>query len=83
MVAILDEIVSFNLFGRILASVPVQGRTDIFEQRIEFMKIRQEDRDKIIKFIFEREFWIEKYFRKFLLFFAIVRRGMIQRKRKV
>lgn len=55
MVAILDEIVSFNLFGRILASVPVQGRTDIFEQRIEFMKIRQEDRDKIIKFIFESE----------------------------
>ncbi|MBE5943913.1 MAG: flagellar brake protein [Lachnospiraceae bacterium] len=54
-VAILDEVICFNLYGRILASTSVRGRSDIFEQRIEFMKISQEDRDKIVKFIFESE----------------------------
>lgn len=55
MVLIIDEFVSFNLFARILDSLPVQGHSDMFEQRLEFMKIRQEERDKIIRFIFESE----------------------------
>lgn len=55
MVSILGEIISFNLFARMLSSVPVQGRTDMFEQRMEFLKISQEERDKIIRFIFESE----------------------------
>lgn len=54
-VHILDEIVGFSLFARILDSFPLKGRSDLFEQRLEFMKIRQEERDKIIKFIFESE----------------------------
>lgn len=55
LVTILDEIVSINLFARILSNRFVQGRTDVYEQRLEFMKITQDDRDKIIKFIFESE----------------------------
>lgn len=55
MVAILDEYIGFNLFARILASSPLQNRTDLYEQRLEFMKITQEERDKIIRFIFESE----------------------------
>lgn len=54
-VAIIDEIVRFNLFARILASRPMANRHDLYEQRLEFMKISQEDRDKIIRFIFESE----------------------------
>lgn len=55
MVFIINEVVGFNLFARILGSTPVAGRSDLFEQRLEFMKISQEERDKIIKFIFESE----------------------------
>lgn len=54
-VLILDEVVKFNLYARILGSTPLKGRTDLFEQRLEFMKIRSEERDKIIRFIFESE----------------------------
>ena len=54
-VDILGELVTFDLFARILAGVAVQGRNDVYEQRLEFMKIEKEERDKIIKFIFESE----------------------------
>lgn len=55
MVSILGDILSFNLFARILSSVPIQGRMDMFEQRMEFLKITQDERDKIVRFIFESE----------------------------
>lgn len=54
-VNILDEVLSFNLFARILDSRPMANRHDLFEQRLEFMKISQEDRDRIIRYIFESE----------------------------
>lgn len=55
MVAILDEIVSFNLFARILSSTPLKNKSGLYELRLEFMKISLDDIDKIIKFIFESE----------------------------
>lgn len=55
VVSIVDEFICFNLFARILGNAPVQGRSDLFELRLEFMKIRQEERDKIIRYIFESE----------------------------
>lgn len=55
MVAILGEVIPFNLFARILSSTPVQGRSDMYEQRMEFLKITQDERDKIVRFIFESE----------------------------
>lgn len=55
LVHIEDSVMRFNLYARILANRSVQNRTDLFEQRLEFMKISQEDRDKIIRFIFESE----------------------------
>lgn len=54
-VRIIDEHFGFELFARILGSTAIQGRRDLFEQRLEFMKIRQEERDRIIRFIFESE----------------------------
>lgn len=55
MVSIIDEIVSFNLFARILSSSMLKGSSNIYEQRLEFMKISQDERDRIIRFIFESE----------------------------
>lgn len=55
MLLIVDEVAVFDLYARILASNLMKGRDDLYEQRMEFMKISQEDRDKIIRFIFESE----------------------------
>ena len=52
---IVDEVAVFDLYARILASNLMRGRDDLYEQRMEFMKIAQEERDKIIRFIFESE----------------------------
>lgn len=51
-----DELVfRLSLFARVLSSVHVQNHSEIVEQRLEFMKITKEDRDNIIKYIFESE----------------------------
>lgn len=51
-----DEYVfRFSLFARVLSSVNVQNHSDFFEQRLEFMKIEKDERDNIIKYIFESE----------------------------
>lgn len=55
MISFLNEILSFNLFARILSSTRIQGRSDMYEQRMEFLKITQDERDKIVRFIFESE----------------------------
>ena len=47
---IVDEVAVFDLYARILASNLMRGRDDLYEQRMEFMKIAQEERDKIIRF---------------------------------
>ena len=54
-VIIIEEHVRFKLYARVLASSLFNGRKDVFEQRLEFLKIGQEERDKIIKYIFESE----------------------------
>lgn len=45
----------FSLFARVLGSVQVQNNSGIVEQRLEFMKITKDERDNIIKYIFESE----------------------------
>ena len=45
----------FSLFARVLSSVRVQNHYEIYEQRLEFLKITKEERDNIIKYIFESE----------------------------
>lgn len=52
---IVDEMVTFNLFARVLASSLMRNRDDVYEQRLEFMQIKREERDKIVKYIFESE----------------------------
>ncbi|MCM1287130.1 MAG: flagellar brake protein [Clostridium sp.] len=54
-IGMVGEIIRFNLFARILSSTIMNNQTNLYEQRLEFMKIAQEDRDKIIRYIFENE----------------------------
>ncbi len=44
-----------SLFARVLSSVHVQNHSEIIEQRLEFLKITKDERDNIIKYIFECE----------------------------
>ena len=54
-IAILNAVHSFNIMARILSSNTIAGHSGLYEQRLEFLKMKQEDRDIIIKFIFESE----------------------------
>lgn len=54
-IAMVGELIKFNLFARILSSTIMNNQTNLYEQRLEFMKITQDDRDKIIRYIFENE----------------------------
>ena len=47
--------VNFKLFGRILMSRPIENRTGDYENRVQFMDVPPEDREAIIRFIFEEE----------------------------
>lgn len=47
------KVIPMELVGRILRSIPFQGRTDIYDERIEFINITKEKRDIIVKYIFE------------------------------
>lgn len=50
-----DYTFRFSLFARVLSSVHMQNHAGLVEQRLEFMKISKEERDNIIKYIFESE----------------------------
>ncbi len=54
-ISILDSVHDFNLMARILSSNAISGHSGLYEQRLEFLKMDQEDRDIIVKFIFESE----------------------------
>ncbi|MBR3598461.1 MAG: flagellar brake domain-containing protein [Lachnospiraceae bacterium] len=55
VLSVADLSFRFSLFARVLGSVHVQNHSEIIEQRLEFMKIDPDDRDNIIKYIFESE----------------------------
>ncbi len=46
---------SFSLFARVLACTQLANKAGLYELRMEFMKIKQEERDKIVKYIFDTE----------------------------
>ena len=54
-IAIFGAVHSFNILARILSNSMIAGHTGLYEQRLEFLKMNSEDRDIIIKFIFESE----------------------------
>lgn len=50
-----DAISSYKLLGKILLSQEIQGREGEYEHRIMFVNIMNDDRESIIKYIFEEE----------------------------
>jgi len=50
-----DHFDKFNLLARILQSSRTNNNAELYMQRLEFVKIGHDDRDKIIRFIFENE----------------------------
>lgn len=50
-----DHFDKFNLLARILQSSRTNNNAELNMQRLEFVKISHDDRDKIIRFIFENE----------------------------
>ena len=45
----------FNLLARVLSSTLMEGKGEVYEQRMEFLRVKSEERDAIVRFIFERE----------------------------
>lgn len=45
----------FSLFARVLSSTRMSNHPELVEQRLEFLKITKDERDNIIKYIFECE----------------------------
>ena len=50
-----DNLVELEVVGRILRCMPLNGKTGMYDQRVEFMNISKENRDKIVKFIFNEQ----------------------------
>lgn len=46
---------NFVVFGRLIASLPNRERPNLIEQRIAFEQITEQDREQIIRYIFDEE----------------------------
>ena len=49
------EVTEYKLVGKVLKSEPMENREDSFENRIQFVNMINDDRESIIKYIFEEE----------------------------
>lgn len=49
------SVTEYRLLGRVLKSEPIKNREESYENRIQFVNMGNEDRESIIKYIFEEE----------------------------
>ena len=49
------QVTEYKLLGKVLKSSPMENREDSFENRIQFVNMVNDDRESIIKYIFEEE----------------------------
>ncbi len=50
-----DKLKKYSLVARVLSSTLKEGRGELYELRMKFLRIGDDDRDSIIRFIFESE----------------------------
>ncbi len=50
-----EEATQYSVIGRVLLSDEIEGRKGEFENRVQFLDLNSDDREGIIKFIFEEE----------------------------
>ena len=48
-------VTEYKLVGKVLKSSPIENMEDQFENRIQFVNMLNDDREAIIKYIFEEE----------------------------
>ena len=48
-------VTEYKLVGKVLKSTPIENKEDSFENRIQFVNMVNDDRESIIKYIFEEE----------------------------
>ncbi|MCR5673921.1 MAG: flagellar brake protein [Lachnospiraceae bacterium] len=49
------QVTEYKLVGKVLKSTPIENKEDQFENRIQFVNMVNDDRESIIKYIFEEE----------------------------
>lgn len=50
-----DKMKEYNLVGKVLAIKPSENRKGVYEHRVQYVNMRTDDREEIIKYIFEEE----------------------------
>lgn len=48
-------VICFEVLGKIISSTPVPNRSNYYEHRVEFDAINNDDREEIVRFIFDQE----------------------------
>ena len=50
-----EKVKEYNLVGKVLAIKPSENRKGVYEHRVQYMNIGNEEREEIIRYIFEEE----------------------------
>lgn len=50
-----DKVKEYNVVGKVLASRPTENRKGVFEHRVQYVNMGTDDREEIIRYIFEEE----------------------------
>ncbi len=50
-----DKVKEYNLVGKVLAIKPSENRKGVYEHRVQYLNIGNEEREEIIRYIFEEE----------------------------
>ena len=50
-----EKVKEYNLVGKVLAIKPSENRKGVYEHRVQYVNIGNEDREEIIRYIFEEE----------------------------
>lgn len=50
-----DKVKAYNVVGKVLASKPSENRKGVFEHRVQYINMGNDDREELIRYIFEEE----------------------------
>ena len=50
-----DKLKDYNVVGKVLAVRPSENRKGVYEHRVQYINMGTDDREEIIRYIFEEE----------------------------
>lgn len=53
--AVREKVKEYNVVGKVLSSRPSENRKGVFEHRVQYVNMANDDREEIIRYIFEEE----------------------------